>query len=127
MQTIRRRPPRSREDAENLPPLNTPEGQAFIERLIEHLGGVDFIVFDNVMSLLGGDMKDEESWKQTLPWVLSLTRRNIGQLWVHHTGHDESRGYGTKTREWQMDTVLHMEKIERPDSDVSFLQVSKGA
>jgi hypothetical protein len=51
---------------------------------------------------------------------LSLTRRNIGQFWLHHTGHDETRGYGTKTREWPMSTVGHLEEIKRPDT-VSFL------
>jgi hypothetical protein len=111
----------SREDVESFAPLSTREGQMIIEQVIKHLGGIDFIGFDNVMSLIGGDMKDEESWSQTLPWVLSLTRRNIGQLWLHHTGHDETHGYGTKTREWQMDTVLHMEEVKRPDTDVSFL------
>jgi hypothetical protein len=110
----------SHEDVENFRPLNTPEGQALVERQIERIGGVDLILFDNVMCLIGGDMKDEEGWRQTLPWVRSLTRRSIGQVWLHHTGHDEQRGYGTKTREWQMDTVIHLEEFKRPDTDVSF-------
>ena len=45
---------------------------------------------------------------------------HIGQLWIHHTGHDASRGYGTKTREWGMDTVAHLTAAKRPDTDVSF-------
>jgi hypothetical protein len=65
----------SREDFENFAPLNKPEGQKLIEQQIERIGGVDLITFDNVMSLIEGDMKDEESWRQMLPWVLSLTRR----------------------------------------------------
>jgi hypothetical protein len=70
--------------------------------------------------LIAGSMVDEEAWAQTLPWVKSLTRRCIGQLWVHHTGHDETKGYGTKTREWQMDVVIHLTGVERDDTDVSF-------
>jgi hypothetical protein len=31
-------------------------------------------------------------------------------MWVHHTGHDESWSYGTKTREWQLDTVAVLER-----------------
>lgn len=27
-----------------------------------------------------GDMKDTEPWQQTLPWMLSLTKREIGQI-----------------------------------------------
>jgi hypothetical protein len=110
----------SREDCAGMQPLNTPAGQQFVDNEIKRLGGVDFIVFDNIMTLIAGDQKDEEGWRQTLPWALGLTRRKIGMLWVHHTGHDDSRSYGTKTREWQMDTVIHLEKVERPDTDVSF-------
>jgi hypothetical protein len=42
------------------------------------MGGVDLVIFDNMMALLGGDMKDEESWRKTLDWQKSLTRRHIG-------------------------------------------------
>ena len=101
-------------------PLNKPEGQQAVERVIERIGDVDFIEFDNIMSLISGDMKDEEGWREILPWVRSLTRRNIGQLWIHHTGHDESRSYGTKTREWQMDTVMHLTAVEREGTEISF-------
>jgi hypothetical protein len=72
------------------------------------------------MALISGDQKDEESWHQAMPWVRSLTRRRIGQLWIHHTGHDTTRGYGTKTREWQMDNVIHLDAVERSGTDVSF-------
>jgi hypothetical protein len=49
-----------------------------------------------------------------------ITRREIGQVWIHHTGHDETHGYGTKTREWQLDTVTLMERVERPEFDIAF-------
>ena len=109
-----------RDDLPDMPPLNTPEGQAFIDRTIEQLGGVDFIMFDNVQSLISGDMKDEESWQAVLPWAKSLTKRSIGQLWIHHTGHDQTRSYGTSTREWQLDTVVLLELVERPGADIAF-------
>ncbi|WFU19413.1 AAA family ATPase [Bradyrhizobium sp. CB3481] len=110
----------STEDVPNFQPLNTQIGQSAIERVIVAMGGCDFVIFDNVMCLISGSMVDEEAWAQTLPWVRSLTKRGIGQLWVHHTGHDETKGYGTKTREWQMDVAIHLAKVERPDTDVSF-------
>ncbi len=59
----------SHEDIPDFAPLNTPEGQAQIEHQIKRIGGVDLIVFDNIMCLIAGDMKDEEGWRQTLPWV----------------------------------------------------------
>lgn len=107
-------------DEREIPPLNTPAGQRFVDRYIDRIGGVDFIFFDNVQALLPGDMKDEEPWQQILPWVGSLTRRSIGQLWIHHTGHDTSRAYGTKTRDWRMDMAMIGEAVERPASDIAF-------
>jgi hypothetical protein len=110
----------SNEDIESFRPLNTPEGLAFLNEFIDKIGGVDFIVFDNIMALIQGDQKDEVSWTAVLPLINSLTKRRIGQLWVHHTGHDASRSYGTKTREWRMDTVVHLTEVERADTDICF-------
>jgi hypothetical protein len=113
------------EDVPEMPPLNTEAGQAYVDSFIERIGGVDFVIFDNIQALTVGDMKEEEGWSQTLPWVKSLTRRRIGQIWVHHTGHDGTRGYGTKTREWQLDTVAIMAELpeeQRPsNADLAFL------
>jgi hypothetical protein len=103
----------NRDDYPQMAPLNTEAGQRFIDGLIQQVGGVEFAIFDNIQALLVGDMKEEDSWAETLPWVRGLTRRHIGQLWVHHTGHDTTRGYGSKTREWQLDTVMLM--TDRPD------------
>jgi hypothetical protein len=103
-----------------LAPLNTLAGQKQIESVITKLGGLDLIIFDNVMSLIPGDQKEEEGWAKVLPWVRSLTRRSIGQFWVHHTGHVTTHGYGTKTREWQMDTTLHLTEVKRVGTDISF-------
>jgi hypothetical protein len=104
----------------DLPPLNTEAGQQYVDGLISRLGGVDFSFFDNVQALLTGDMKDEEPWQQTLPWIRDLTNRSIGQLWVHHTGHDTSRSYGTKTREWQLVVVMLAEPVQRAGADIAF-------
>jgi hypothetical protein len=110
----------SHEDVSNFAPLNTPEGQACVENLLIKIGKVDLIIFDSVMCLTAGDMTNEESWSQTMPWARSLTARNIGQIWIHHTGHDSSRFYGTNTRIWQMDTAVHLNAFDRVGTDVSF-------
>jgi hypothetical protein len=110
----------SAEDVEGFAPLNTPGGQSYIDQVIAHIGKPDLVIFDSIMCLTVGDMKDGEAWSAAMPWVRSLTRQCIGQIWVHHTGHDESRSYGDKTKEWQLDTVMHMEPIARDDTDVSF-------
>ena len=110
----------SREDLPGLQPLNTIAGQKMIDKLItERCGGVDAAFFDNVMALVAGNHSEEEGWSETLPWICDLTRRAIGQVWIHHTGHDTSRQYGTKTREWEMDTYAQLDRLE--GGDINFL------
>src|SRR6516165_979374 len=87
------------EDVEDFQPLNSPSGQQYVNKLIEAIGGVEFVVFDNIMSLIAGNMKDEEPWAQTQTWANSLTKKSIGQLWIHHA-NDQDQIYGTKTRGW---------------------------
>jgi hypothetical protein len=110
----------SHEDVEDFQPLNTEAGRKFILEVVEHVGA-EAVAFDNIMALILGDMREEDAWRDTLPLVNQLTRSGVGQIWVHHTGHDASRSYGTKTKEWRMDTTLHGIKFERGDTDVSFL------
>lgn len=112
--------PMNRFDFPDMPPLNTEEGGKFIDAVIDAIQGADEIIFDNVQALTAGDQKDEVSWNGVLPWVRSLTLRKVGQIWAHHTGHGNTRSYGTKTREWQMDTVILMEPVERPSADIAF-------
>ena len=86
-------------------PLNSEEGLNFLSALIAALGGVDVVIFDNVMSLLAGDQKDEVSWSEVLPLVRYLTSRRIGQIWMDHTGHNSDRQYGSSTKAWCFDGV----------------------
>lgn len=86
-------------------PLNTEAGRAWVIGLIEAIGGVDVVIFDNVMSLLAGDQKDEVAWSGALELVQALTARRIGQVWLDHTGHDSSRQYGSSTKAWRFDAV----------------------
>jgi hypothetical protein len=101
-------------------PLNTIEGRAWLTAFVKKIGGVDLIIFDSIMCLTVGNPKDPEPWQQTLPLALALTKGAIGQIWIHHTGHDETRSYGDKGREWQMDTTIHLDAVKRDDTDVSF-------
>jgi hypothetical protein len=110
-----------RDGAKGMQPLNTPQGQRFIEKIIRKVGGVDFVVFDNIMSLIPGDMREGETWQQTLPWILSLTERSIGQLWIHHTGHDESHAYGAKEKEWQLDIVISLKRAANSTDDIAVI------
>jgi hypothetical protein len=108
----------NREDYPSLPPLNTPEGQRFVEWLVESIGGVDLVIFDNIQALTVGSLKEDESWRGVIDWARTLTAKKIGQVWMHHTGHATDRGYGDKSREWQMDTVGIMSEPAAPVSGV---------
>jgi AAA domain len=99
---------KARQICPTLPPfsaLNTDNGRLFLLALIEAVGGVDLIIFDNVMSLIAGDMKDEVPWTETLPLIATLTDKHIGQLWCDHTGHNQDRQYGSSTKAWRFDAV----------------------
>jgi hypothetical protein len=98
-------------------PLNTEGGRAFLLALIKVIGGIDLLVFDNVMSLISGDQKDEVPWSETLPLVSTLTDMRIGQLWLDHTGHNSDRQYGSSTKAWRFDAVGVMGPLKDGESD----------
>ena len=110
----------SREDFEDMPPLNTDEGQKWMNAKIDEVNP-DIIIFDNIQALIAGDHGKEESWAPVLPWMWSLTRRHIAQIWMHHTGHNEGHSYGTKTREWQMDSCILLKRIEDESGETKFV------
>ena len=63
----------SKEDVEDMPPLNTEAGQMWMDRFVEKYGPFDLVIFDNVQALLLGDMKDEEPWSAVLPATVTAT------------------------------------------------------
>ena len=92
-------------------PLDTELGQRWLWREIEIIKP-DVIIFDSIKYLLGGIMSEEESWSKVEPLIGKLTNRHIGQIWLHHTGHDTTKSFGTKTREWAMEAVVSLTKTE---------------
>jgi AAA domain len=110
----------SREDVEDMPPLDTPEGARWVLDFISKLGRIDHVTFDNIASLTATCLKEEDGARALRDLQRELTKQQIGQLWEHHTGHDTTRGYGTKMREWSLDTAMVAEKLDRPGADVAF-------
>jgi hypothetical protein len=94
-----------------MPPLNTPEGEKWLLREID-LVRPEVIFFDSIMCLLTGSMAEEESWAPAKLLIRKISSKRIGQVWLHHTGHDTSKGFGTKTREWELDTVISLTASE---------------
>jgi len=104
-------------------PLNTEKGHKFMLKLVE-IVKPEVIIFDNVMSLIAGDQKDEVPWSETLPLVGRITALGIGQLWLDHTGHDRSRQYGSATKAWRFDAVGIMTAVEGAADGVVAFQLS---
>lgn len=107
------------EDFPDAAPLDTEEGQTWILSVVEAVGA-ELIVFDNLMTLVTGSLKDDETWKLVLPLAKKLSAQRVAQIWVHHTGHDASRFYGSRTIIWQMTAAIHLEKVADLDTPIGF-------
>jgi hypothetical protein len=106
-----------------MPPLNKPEGHDWVKALVAAIEDVEVVIFDNVMSLLVGDMKEEQPWNDTLPLVAALSAKRIGQIWIDHTGHDTARQYGSSTKAWRFDAVGIMSQLpesQRGQAELEF-------
>jgi hypothetical protein len=102
----------------DMPPLNTPAGQVWLWKEIEAIKP-DLIIFDSIMCLLIGPLSDEETWAPMKGLIRQLSSSRIAQVWLHHTGHDTSKGFGSKTKEWEMDTVAMLTKKEGDDGSLT--------
>jgi hypothetical protein len=107
-----------------MPPLNSEDGEKWLMREIEAVKP-DFIVFDSIMSLLAGSMSDAENWAPIILLMRRLTSKRVAQTWMHHTGHDTTRSYGDKTREWQLDTVARLTASGEGEGDPITLDFTK--
>ena len=101
--------------ADDMPPLNSEDGQKW---LLAEIATVrpDVIIFDNIPCLIAG-MLDEEHWKPVQAIVRKLTANRIAQVWLDQTGFNSGRGYGTKSKEWAMDTVALLSRPEDGEDD----------
>ena len=99
-------------------PLGTSINLALQEHQIAlsaHLDDAEFLVLDNLSTLVnGGRENDAESWNEMQGWLLQLRRRGITVLLVHHTGRGEN-ARGTSKREDVLDTVIHLKRPEDYD------------
>jgi hypothetical protein len=103
-----------------MPPLDTEEGQRWMDFYIEDHGPFDLVVFDNLQALTSGSLIGAETRRAMMEWTKDLTKRCIGQLWVHHTGNDTSHAYGDSSRLWGMDTVIKLSPIGDAETGLAF-------
>lgn len=90
-----------------MPNLATKQGQEAVEPF---LTGVKLVVVDNLATLARiGRSNDEESWTPVQEWVLSLRRRGLSVLLVHHASKNGSQR-GTSAKEDVLDTVIQLRR-----------------
>jgi putative DNA primase/helicase len=90
--------------------LATETGRQRIEPLLE---GVELVIVDNISTLAAcGRENEAESWLPLQDWALSLRRRGISVLFIHHAGKGGTQR-GTSRREDVLDTVIAL----RPPKD----------
>jgi len=90
-----------------IPDLSQRTNQARMSKLIE---GVEVLVLDSVSTLCrSGKENEAESWLPIQEWILSLRRRGITVLIVHHAGKSGQQR-GTSRREDVLDTVIALRK-----------------
>ena len=90
--------------------LSSSDGQKHIE---EHLEGVELLILDNLSSLCrSGRENESESWLPLQEWLLSLRRKNISVLIVHHAGKNGNQR-GNSKKEDLLDTVIALKKPDK--------------
>lgn len=102
-----------------MPNLATPEGQAAIAPYLE---GVDLLVVDNLATLCrAGRENESEGWLPVQEWILSLRRRGMSALLVHHANKGGGQR-GTSSREDVLDTVISLRRPQdyRPEEGARF-------
>lgn len=95
---------------EGIPDLSSEEGRQAVEDWIKD--GVDLVVLDNLSTLCrAGKENEAEGWIPVQEWILSLRRRNVAVLLVHHAGKGGNQR-GTSKREDVLDIVVSLRRPE---------------
>ena len=90
-----------------IPDLASAHGQESLEPLLD---GIDLLVLDNLSTLCrSGRENESESWTSMQTWLLSLRRRGMSVLLVHHGGKGGAQR-GTSKREDVLDTVINLRR-----------------
>jgi DNA-binding CsgD family transcriptional regulator len=90
-----------------LPDLSTYEGQAQVDEMV---GDAEVIIVDNLSAWARSGRENEaESWLPVADWILSLRRRGIAVILVHHAGKGGQQR-GTSKREDLLDVVIGLSR-----------------
>ena len=102
-----------------MPNLADPDGQKLLD---DHLVGIELLILDNQATLFRGLPENEtEAWQPIQSWLLSLRKRGIAVVLIHHAGKGGQQR-GTSSREDVLDTVISLQnpKDYTPDQGARF-------
>lgn len=92
-----------------LPSLASSDGQRVIDAWVDQ-HEAHLLILDNLSTLMGATVEnDAESWEPIQSWLLSLRRRGVAVLLVHHSGKAGGQR-GTSKREDVLDTVISLRR-----------------
>lgn len=95
-------------EGQPLPDLSTSAGQQLVEPLIH--ADTKVVVIDNISSWCrSGKENESESWTPVADWLLTLRRRGIAVLLVHHAGKSGQQR-GASKREDLLDLVVELRR-----------------
>lgn len=94
-------------EGRTMPDLSTLEGQLSIDSMILD---ADVVIVDNLSAWARSGRENEaESWLPIADWILSLRRRGIAVILVHHAGKGGQQR-GTSKREDLLDVVIGLSR-----------------
>lgn len=94
-------------DGRPLPDLSTFDGQEAIEPMIQD---AEVVIVDNLSAWARSGRENEgESWQPMADWILSLRRRGIAVILIHHAGKGGQQR-GTSKREDLLDAVIGLSR-----------------
>jgi putative DNA primase/helicase len=91
-----------------VPDLAVPDNQEWLER--SWGSQPDLLILDNLSALTGAARDNEaDAWTPMQRWLLSLRRKGVSVLFVHHAGKGGQQR-GTSRREDVLDTVIALRR-----------------
>ena len=95
-------------DMQPFPSINIERGnvQYVIEQMIED-NGIKLVIFDNISSLTTIDELDSTAWLPIQEWLISLRKKNVAVLLIHHSGKNGGQR-GVSKREDVLDLVISL-------------------
>jgi putative DNA primase/helicase len=104
-----------------VPDLSCQQWRDAVER---EAAGCEVIILDSISTLLRGPehVNDAASWTAAREWTQKLKSKGHTVVWIHHDGKNGQQ-IGTVTREFTLDTTIHLTRTKRLSNGIG-LKVS---